>query len=279
MDAEHRHELKTNELADWMAHFPEFCKKNISRIIGFTLIGAAVISYFVFEKTSQSANLEQQAQTTSQLQAVENNKLEVLRGVMSGAPVEVAGFEDTANTLLIAANEAKEPHFAALVLIKRGEALRSDLHFKAGEVEKGTIATQIAIAKEAYTEALAKAKGNSTLSAMATYGLGLCEEELGDFKSAAEIFIGIANSEDFKGTIFPAQAQYRLDVMADNEKQFTFIVAATPEVVVPEGFDTSAAEALQRGDIYMEMGPVAPPVVDTEVPVVETEAVQEAEKK
>ncbi len=28
MKAEHRHELKTNELADWIVHFPQWFKEN-----------------------------------------------------------------------------------------------------------------------------------------------------------------------------------------------------------------------------------------------------------
>lgn len=258
MDSEHRHELKTNELAAWIEHFPGFCKKNGSQIIGALLIIAAIISYFVFKSSSKQSGLKQQAETTSQIQMVKNNKVEVYMGVISSAPIESTGFEATAKALENAAEEAKEPHFAALALIKRGEALRSELHYTAGKVEQGTIASQIAIAKEAYTKALEKAKGNNTLSAMATFGLGLCEEEIGDFEKAAEVYSGIVNNADFKGTIFPTQAQYRLDIMSDHEKQFTFIAAPTPVINIPAGFDKSAAEALEKGQIYMENAPKAP---------------------
>ena len=271
MDAEHRHELKTNELADWIGHLPEFCKKNGSTIIGVVLIIAAIISYFGFKTKKDKANVEQQIQTSGQIQKVIQNKEEVVRGVISGTPVVLMGFEDSAKTLLKAADEATEPQFAAMALIKRGEAIRAELHYTAGDVENDIIISQVALAKESYEKALEKADGNRTLAAMATYGLGLCEEELGDFAKASEIFTGITNNEGFKGTTFPTQAQYRLDIMADHEKQFTFIEAPAEEVVIPEGFDASAAEALKRGDIHVESAPV-----EVEVPAVEVETVPEA---
>ena len=61
MDSEHRHELKTNELAEWIEHFPQFCKKNGSTIIGAILIICAILSYFVFKGKSQQAGQEQHA--------------------------------------------------------------------------------------------------------------------------------------------------------------------------------------------------------------------------
>ncbi len=162
-----------------------------------------------------------------------------------------------------------------MALIKRGETLRAELHYTAGKVEKGVIATQIALAKESYEKALEKAEGNNTLTAMATYGLALCEEEIGDFAKATEMLTAIVNNKDFKGTIVPAQAQFRLDVMADHEKQFTFVVAPEPEIVIPKGFDKSAAEAFRRGDIYMEG---TPPVKEVPKPKVTPEPEAAPEK-
>ncbi len=98
MDAEHRHELKTNELEDWIKHFPEFCKKNRHQIVGVILIIAAFISYFFFKNTTQQAGLEQQTQTTSQMEKVGMDKGEVINGVMSDSPVVLMGFEDSAKT-------------------------------------------------------------------------------------------------------------------------------------------------------------------------------------
>ena len=39
MKSDHRHELKTNELADWMAHFPDWARENRNNLIA---VGAIV---------------------------------------------------------------------------------------------------------------------------------------------------------------------------------------------------------------------------------------------
>jgi len=268
MDAEHRHELKTNELAEWIAHFPEFLKKNRSQIIGVVLIIAAVISYFGYKNRNLKVANEQQAETTNQMQMIEKSKVDVLKSAMAGDVIESTGFADSASALEVAAEKAKQPLHAALALIKRGEALRAELHYASDDPDKDLIASNIKLAKEAYDQALIKAKGNATLTAMATYGLGLCAEETDEFAKAAEIFKGIAANEAFKGTIFPAQAQLRLDVMEDHKKQFTFVAA--PIVVPIPGFDKAAMDAKERGDIYFappakpKPAPVTPPAVEPE---------------
>ncbi|MCF7954982.1 MAG: hypothetical protein K9M75_04180 [Phycisphaerae bacterium] len=252
MDAEHRHELKTNELADWIAHFPEFLKKNRNQILGVILIIAGIISYFGYRTRSLKVANKEQVEATQQMQMMEKNKIDVIQSAMAGDVIESPGFADSASALEVVAEKVDQPLHAAMALIKRGEALRAELHYASQDPDKDKIASNIELAKKAYDQALIKAKGDATLTAMATYGLGLCEEEIGDFNKAAEIFKGIAANEDFKGTIFPAQALFRLDVMDDHKEQFTFVAAPAPEMEVPEGFDKSAIDALMRGDIHME---------------------------
>lgn len=250
MDAEHRHELKTNELADWINHFPQFCKKNLSNIIGVTLIIAAVISFFVFKGKKTAANTDQQARTTAAMQKVEQEKLQTFGSIMSGNTETINTLITTAGTLQIEAEKAKEPQHAALAYIKQAEALRADLHYTTEQLDEDLVATQIEQARLAYEKALEKAAGDPTLTAIAQYGLGLCAEEIGDFIKAAEIYSGIINNENFKGTFYPKQAQFRLDIMPDHLEKFEFVAA--PEIEIPEGFDINAAEALKSGDIYVE---------------------------
>ena len=283
MDAEHRHELKTNELAEWIAHFPEFLKKNRNQIIFVIVIIIAVIGFLGYKNRNLKVKDQQQAEATNQMQMIEKSKVDVLKSAMAGNVIESAGFADSASALEVAAEKTKHPLHAALALIKRGEALRAELHYAGDDPDKDLIASNIKLAKEAYDQALIEAKGNATLTAMATYGLGLCDEEIGDFTKAAEIFKGIATNEAFKGTIFPAQAQLRLDVMEDHKKQFTFVAA--PIVAPIPGFDKATMEAKERGDIYFappakpKLAPVIPPAVepeDTTPPTVTPEATPEA---
>ena len=43
MKSDHRHELKTNALADWMSHIPEWSKKNTKPLIGGTALVVLVV--------------------------------------------------------------------------------------------------------------------------------------------------------------------------------------------------------------------------------------------
>ena len=48
MKSDHRHELKTNELADWLTHFPQWAQENRTTLIGAGVVVVLVIGgYFV----------------------------------------------------------------------------------------------------------------------------------------------------------------------------------------------------------------------------------------
>ena len=253
MDSEHRHELKTNELALWLANLPAFLKENARTIVGIVLIIAAVISYFYFmAKQKTSTNLTQ-AKNTALMQKIAQNKSEAQYLDPESAPLENP-FASSANDLQNAVNlTEKKDHATALLLIKKGEALRSEIHFTPSEMEQQVINNQIEQAGKAYQQALELASGNSTLTAMATYGLGLCAEELADFEKAGQIYASITQNPNFEGTLFPAQAQFRLDIMEDNKKTFEFVKA--PKIQLPEGMDESLKKAIESGQIHFEKPP------------------------
>ena len=46
MKSEHRHELKTNELAQWIADFPQWAKKNMRTIIYVVVVVVVVLAYY-----------------------------------------------------------------------------------------------------------------------------------------------------------------------------------------------------------------------------------------
>ena len=115
---------------------------------------------------------------------------------------------------------------AALALIKRAEALRAELHF--GNVEEEYFTTQTNEAKNSYTEALQRCPEDPSLAAAAKLGIGLCEEELGNFEQARQIYQEIASNPDFKPTIAAVQAKYRIATMADYEQKIVFGPAPKP---------------------------------------------------
>ena len=230
MDKEHRHELKTNELADWIVHLPDFLRRNWAQVVGVILIVIALLVIPIFKRTRHNATLTQQTETTQLIQTIAQEKVAAIRSQSTGILDAQSQLLVVANSLEAAANKAKNPYAAALALIKRGEALRADLHYQSGNVERQVVVAQINQAKKAYESAIEKAQGNSTLIAMVQMGLGLCAEEVGNFDRAKEIYEQIAASADFDGTVFPAQAQLRLDFIDDNRTEFVFVEAPQPDL-------------------------------------------------
>ena len=209
MDAEHRHELKTNELADWIGHFPDFCRENAKTIIGVSLIIAAAVVFFYSRGVRAKSQFDQEAQAIALINRLDYNKIVTIRAQREGkAAADSIGL--SAESLEMAAAEAKLPHVAALLLIKQGDALRTDLHYRAKEVDPDVIGNQINNAREAYEKALIQAQGNNTLVALANFGMGMCAEEIGDYTKAAKIYDSIIADADFAGTVLPRQAQGRL---------------------------------------------------------------------
>ena len=92
-------------------------------------------------------------------------------------------------------------------------------------------ASRIKDAKEAYELAIAKAGDNANLSAKAQFGLGLCAEELADYDDAQNIYKKVIDSEAYSATVFPTQAQARLNNIEENRAEFVFVDAPKPEPV------------------------------------------------
>jgi len=229
MDPKHRHELKTNELADWITHLPDFLRRNWAQLVGLALIITGVLGVPIVKRTRQNAAQTRQAETTQLMQRVAQEKIMAVRNQGSGIWEAQSQLLMVAGSLEAAANKAKNPYSAALALIKCAEAFRADLHYQPGPVERSTVQAQINHASRTYELAIEKAQGNNLLTGMAKMGLGLCAEELGNFDRAKEIYEDIATNADFAGTIFPAQAQLRLEVMDDSREKFVFVAAPEPE--------------------------------------------------
>jgi hypothetical protein len=96
---------------------------------------------------------------------------------------------------------------------------------------------------------------------MATYGLGLCSEEVGDFVKAEEIYKSIIANAEFEGTVFPTQAGNRIATLADSKGEVIFTKA--PVVEIPEVEAPAAAP--------FEIPVVEMPAVEIKAAPVETE--------
>ena len=262
MDSQHRHELKTNELAEGLKHLPGLLKDNANTIIGIILIGAALITWPMFTKMSRQKDIAEQTEITQSIQMMDRDVYAVLQAPADDMLARSEALDAllvNADALLEKASTIDNPNLSALAQIKAAQAIRTELHLRQ-EVDADMLERQIQKAQNAYQEALSAAN-TPTITAMAQFGLGLCSEELGQTDQAAELYQQIVEDENYKATVFPTQAQRRLDTLSDNTEVFNF--AAVP-VVIEEVVDTEEV--------------IEPTAVEIIEPAAETIVTESAEK-
>lgn len=257
MKSDHRHDLKSNELANWVAEFPEWAKANSRTIIaGCAIVAAVALVYgwILYDRNVLSVNRRVKlSELSSQLYV---DKRQAARSAAQGKDDSLRLLE-AANRLGQFADGAGDPTMAALAYLKHAEALRSELHYRAAAVLPEEIAKQIEKAKASYQKALDKAGSQVSIKAAAQYGLGLCSEELSDQAHAREIYQQIVADASLKGTVGQTAATRRLETMADYARPVVFKPgpepAPTPALPGP---NVPAAEASVPS--VAPAGPVGP---------------------
>jgi tetratricopeptide (TPR) repeat protein len=233
MKAEHRHELKTNELVEWLTNLPLWASENRTTIIGVVVVIAVAAGLYIWKVyTKNVLTAQKQLQFTSLVGQVSFGKMQIVGARAEGNRHDVLADSiillQPAEMLKNLAQNANTDQMAALALIKRAEALRAELHYRLGPISSQELATQIEQAKNSYAQAIEKASTNPSLAAAAKFGLGLCEEELGNFEKAAQIYREVAESPAYQATIANAAAKFRLETMADYKEKLTFKPAPIP---------------------------------------------------
>jgi hypothetical protein len=119
--------------------------------------------------------------------------------------------------------------------MKNAELLRTELFYRPRPVTDADKSQQINNAKRSYNRAIEKSASIPSLRASAQYGLGLCEEELGNFDEARKIYEQITNTEEFVGTTAAHQAKQRLTEMDYYQTRLVFQPKPiAPEPILPE---------------------------------------------
>lgn len=232
MKSDHRHELKTNELADWLSNLPEWTRENLTTIIlVVVLLGAAGGIYIWKNYHWNIAQNQQNVEFTGLLNQLAAGKLQIVEAQSQGKD-ESFMLLQPANSLETFAQHTRNDRMAALALIKRAEALRSELHY--GTVQKEYLISQTNLAKASYEKAIEKCPDDPSLRAAAKFGTGLCEEELGNFDQARQIYQDVAAKSEFEDTVAAVQAKRRLAVMADYERQVVFKSKPAPPAAAAE---------------------------------------------
>ena len=122
MKSEHRHELKTNDLAEWISNFPKWAKENAIVIIPTIVVLAAIIGYFFWSQSRATDDEKDRVTFTESLSR--------LMQVRDRVGTEWSDADDmplllTAENLARVAASSTSDGMAAFAWIKRAEALRS----------------------------------------------------------------------------------------------------------------------------------------------------------
>jgi len=253
MKSEHRHELKTNELAEWLVNFPQWTKKNAKTIIYVCVLIIVVASLYFYKRYQKNVvSVKGFEQHTNLIAAIPSTKINILRSQSQGIDISY-GLLDQAKKFGFSAQNAANDEIAALALIKQGQLLRTELHYRLEVVSKENLADQVNQAKNCYLQAIQKlfkddaadlgsqkTSSNPSLMAKAKFGLGLCEEELGNFETAKEIYQDISTKPEFESTTAAVSAKYRLKLMADYQNNIVFRKAPKPVIPIqPKPLETT----------------------------------------
>lgn len=231
MKSEHRHQLKTNELAEGIANSIQWAKQNYKIIIYVSIVVVLVAGSYFWNKYQKTVVVAEEQRELSRLLAqMPQQKLQILQAKTQGRDYSIRLIQ-LAENLNSIAQSAKNEQTAAIAFIKKADILRAELLYRPGDTSKQDLTTQIQRAKESYEQAIEKAAENPSLMASAKFGMGLCDEELGNFQQAKQTYKDIIENIDFQGTVALHQAMQRLEIMDNFEKNLVFKPAPEPAPV------------------------------------------------
>jgi tetratricopeptide (TPR) repeat protein len=229
MRADHRHELKTNELADWLMNFPEWLKENRNSLIATAaVVVVALAVYFWVYYQRNVASARSQVRLTNLVTQLPKQKADIAQA-MSQQSDQSYLLIDLAKDLQDFARSTSKSQMAALAMIEHADTLRTELHYRRGEVSRDELTKQIGLAQASYEQALKKAEDVPALAATAQFGLGLCEEELGNLDKAKGIYRAVAENAAYDGTTAKAAAAFRFKTADDYKGTVVFKPAPPPQ--------------------------------------------------
>lgn len=273
MRSDHRHELKTNELADWLTNFPQWIEQNRKNLIaGAAILVVAILAYVAIYYRGAVALERNQQRLTRLVSQVPEQMNAVMRSSMQGADQSYT-LMPISQDLQDLAGDTSNDNMAALALIKRGETLRAELHLRLTDATRDDVDAQIAKAQVSYQQALDRKPSSATLLAAARFGLGLCEEELGNFDKAAQIYREVAEKAEYAGTAAQAAAEYRLKIMDDFKTPVVFKPtpaqpqAAAPTIQIPGA--GASNPTVTPSPASPVVGPALPPADASQTPTPE----------
>jgi len=92
---------------------------------------------------------------------------------------------------------------------------------------------------------------------MAEYGRGVCLEDMGDYEAARAAYEKISKQPEYKGTVYPARAEIRLQTMGDNSGKVVLAKSEVPEM--PQTSEIQAPGALTIDGPVADINKIAAP--------------------
>lgn len=257
MKAEHRHELKKNELAEFLGNLPQWLNKNKLTIIYVTAITLIVAGLYIYKKyQSNVVTARKEVEITRLINQIYQTRPQLLQAQAQGVDASFVLIKP-AEQLKDSSQDTSNDSMAAMALIKQAEALRIELHYRTGNVAQRDFTAQIVQAKDSYALAAEKGSGNPPIQALAKLGTGLCEEELGNFDTAKNIYAEIVQNPEYQATTAAAQAALRLDTIDDYRNKIVFAKAPLPirpeiKLIEKQPEPNTAIESLNPQDIPLK---------------------------
>jgi len=237
MKSEHRHELRTNELAEWLRNFPQWARNNRNTIIYVSVLVIVVAGLYVWKYYSKNVIETSQKQRLTQLVlSLKRAEGAIIQGRRQGQDLSYR-LLDPADKLKTFAQSTNDDKMASLALIKRGQALFLELLYRPGPIGDSDKQTALNQVVQSYRQAIERSPEDPALTGLAEYGIGLCRLELGDLEKAKERFTQITENPEMQHTTACKMAQMRLGTMGDSAKEITFPSAParqTQEVAEPQ---------------------------------------------
>jgi len=253
MKSEHRHELKTNELAEWLSNLPQWTKDNLITVILVSVLIVVIAGVYIWRGYNRNVvQVRQRAEFTGLLSQVSAAKMQIFQAQQE-EQVQDLSFRliQAADPLGAFAQTTKNDRMAALALIEQARAIRAELHY--GTAEEDYFEQQVGKARDSYTNALNRSGANTAFAAAAEFGLGLCDEELGNFEQARQKYQDIVANTEYKGMVPVAQAERRLKIMSDYKEEIEFKPNPSPE---PQGASQPS----------VDMRPTSPEIPENIIP-------------
>ena len=116
MKSDHRHELKTNELADWLSHLPQWAKKNRLFLLAILAVIIAAVFLNFWRTHSQNVAARQQIELTNLAGELLSAKMQILKAQELGKDLSFILLQPAENLKVFAESRSEPFQTPPLVL-------------------------------------------------------------------------------------------------------------------------------------------------------------------